>query len=102
MIAKPPFDTLEPLPGHPEYRLVAGSWMGRDEYEICGWHVVGEYTENGKPQRYWKAELAGLQRYGQIREARRSERREAWKEREAQEDEFTAYINALDDAKPQR
>ena len=46
---------------------------------------------NGRPQRYWKAELA-----------RRSERREAWKEREAQEDEFTAYINALDDAKPQR
>lgn len=97
---KPDFATLEALPGNPEYRHVAGSWMNREEYEMCGWHVVGEYVEAGKPQRYWKAELGGLQRYGRLVHQRNEDRKVARQGREAEEDEFTAYVNALDDAKP--
>ena len=99
-MTRPDFATLEALPGNPDYRMVHGSWMNREEYDMCGWHVSGEYVENGKTQRYWRAELAGMQRYGALLRQRKAERREAWQEREAEEDEFTAYVNAIDDAKP--
>jgi hypothetical protein len=99
-LSKPDFLTLEALAGNPQYRLVNGSWMDREEYEMCGWHVVGEYTEAGKPQRYWKAELDGLQRYGRLVHQRNQQRKAAWQDRDAVEDEFTAYVNALEDAKP--
>ena len=101
-MSKPDFLTLEALPGRPEYRIVNGSWMDREEFEMCGWHVIGEYPGSSGPVRYWKAELDGLRRYGRLVHQRSLDRKTAWQEREAAEDEFTAYVNALDDAKPTR
>ena len=100
-MSKPDFATLEAFPGNPDYRMVNGSWMNREEFDTCGWHVSGEYVDDtGKTHRYWQAELAGLQRYGRLIAERKADRRMARLEREAEEDEFTEYSNAVSDAKP--
>lgn len=98
---KPDFATLTPLLGHPELRQVAGAWIDREEYDVCGWHVDREYrTDDGKPARYWKATLDGLLRYGALVTTRKAQSKAAAITRGERDDEFTRYVEALDDAKP--
>ncbi len=102
-MSKPDFLTLEALTGHPEYRLVAGTWMDREQYDAEGWHVVGQHpSEHGEVILDWKAELGGLQRYGRLIHQRDVDRKRAWQTRNEADDEFAAYIEALEDAKPTR
>ena len=102
-MSKPDFLTLEALPNRPEFRKVAGTWMDREQFDVEGWHVVGQHpSEHGEVILDWKAELDGLQRYGRLIRQRSEDRKRSWQERNAADDEFTAYINALDDAKPTR
>lgn len=92
----PIFESLTALPGHPEMREVDGQWMGREQYEVCEWHVVKEEIEDGKPYRYWAATLAGLNRWSQLR----NERHLSWKERNETDQESDEYYRNLGKAKP--
>jgi hypothetical protein len=95
---RPDFTTLEALPGHPEMRQVDGTWMGREQYETEGWHVVREQTtEEGKPYLYWAATLDGLQRYGRLLAERTDRRRAAYRTRLEEEAEFRAYVDSLEE-----
>lgn len=102
MLTKPDFYTLEELPSHPERRLVDGTWMDQEQYDVEGWHVVGEYDrEDGTKTLYWKATLDGLQRYSQIKAKRRQDRHETWKARQEADDQWSSEIQQMiDDQKP--
>lgn len=101
-MTRPDFNTLPMLPGHPHLRLVAGSWIDREEYDVCQWHVVRTYeTDDGGTGAYWKATLDGLRRYGALKAQRKAERREQWADREAEDEAYRQYIDSLHDAKPQ-
>jgi hypothetical protein len=88
----PPFNTLEPLAGHPELREVNGSWMSEAQYTAEGWFVIREYTrDDGKTVRYWACSLEGIRKYGQMKQQRRS----AWQARRDAEDEYSDSITEL-------
>lgn len=85
------------------HRLVDGQPMTQEQYDVEDWRFEGTYTRSdGKEIPMWRAPLAGLRAYSALRRERQAERREAYRDRIAEEDEFTAYVNALDDAKPKR
>jgi hypothetical protein len=92
----PPFNTLEPLAGHPELREVNGTWMLEAQYIEEKWHVVREYrTDDGKPGRYWACSIKGIQDYGQKLRERKEERRSSWQARRDAEDEYSDSITEL-------
>ena len=97
----PAWDSLPQMPGHPELRQVDGTWMDRAQFDAEGWRVVREYTrDDGTTGHYWKASLEGIQRYAAVRRERKEARIASAQARDEHDAEFTAYINALDDAKP--
>jgi hypothetical protein len=92
----PPFNTLEPLAGHPELREVNGSWMTEEQYRAEGWFVIREYTrDDGKTVRYWAVNLAATQAYGRLRQQRKEERRSSWQARVDRDDEYSDSITEL-------
>lgn len=81
--------------------MVNGCWMNREQYDMEGWHVVGNYQrDDGKPAIYWKAELGGLQRYGALIHARDEARKRERQTRREADDEASDYYASLADAKP--
>jgi hypothetical protein len=94
---QPRFVDLPPVHGCPELRWVGSTMMGREEYALCGWHIVA-VSDAGV--QVWGAELDGLRRYDRAVTARRLERREAGRRRREDDESWRAHVDALDDAKP--
>lgn len=93
---RPDFQTLPMVDGHPHLRWVNGQAMDREEYDTCGWFVVGSHVaDNGKTVTIWKAELEGLQRYGAISHARTEAAKAAARARREYQDETDAYYSTL-------
>jgi hypothetical protein len=100
-MTRPDFNTLEAMVGRPDIRLVNGAWMDREEYETCGWHVVGQHPDpNGVIVFDWKAELAGLQKWGRLQGQRREDRKRSWSERNEADEESDEYYRNLGGRKP--
>lgn len=97
-----PWSDLEPKGS--DLKVVDGQPMDREQYDIEGWRLEHTYTPKGTGRvvPVWRATLEGLKRYTELRRTRREERKDAWLAREEEEDSFREYVNALDDAKPQR
>jgi hypothetical protein len=92
----PPFNTLEPLAGHPELREVNGSWMTEEQYRSEGWFVIREYTrDDGKTVRYWAVNLEAAQACGRLKQQRKEERRSSWQARVDRDDEYSDSITEL-------
>jgi hypothetical protein len=85
----------------PDHRLVDGVWMTREEYDVCGWHIVRTYETVGGTVHYWRATLEGLRRYGQLVAQRRSDRIAAAITRREADDEFSEHVESILDAKPE-
>lgn len=98
-MTRPDFQSLEAMPGRPDIRLVNGAWMDREQYELEGWFQT---TIPGDKQPYWVARLDGLRRYGHLLRERTQQRRLSWQARNAEDESFRQYVDALDDAKPTR
>lgn len=97
----PQFETLPNMPGEgPELRMVGGQWMDREQYRAECWHIAGEYVNDNGPQFLWRATLAGLHAYAQLRREQKSQRHELWLARDQADQEFRDYVDALLDAKP--
>lgn len=99
-MSRPDFQTLEAVPARPDLRIVDGRFMDREEYDTCGWFITDSHkADNGKTVTIWKAELAGLQRYGEIIHARREAAKAARRARNEYQEEADAYYSSLADSK---
>ena len=94
-MTRPDFLTLEAMPGRPDVRLVNGSWMDREEYDMCGWFVAGEYPGSNGPVRYWMATLEGLHRYGALVHQRNEEHKAARWARREEDDAWSSHVSSL-------
>lgn len=97
-----PWEELEPKGA--TLKVVDGQPMDREQYDVEDWRFEGSYSVSGSTSRVpiWRAPLGGLRRYAALRRDRKAEAREAYRDRVAEEDSFREYVDALDDAKPQR
>ena len=71
-------------------RLVGTTLMDEEQFRTEQWHV---------DRNEWRPTLAGLIRYGRLIGDRRNQRIAEARARRETEDEFTEYVESLDDAK---
>lgn len=92
----PAFDSLTPMPEDKSRRYVNGSWMEREEYDVCDWQLLKTYTtDSGNKGSYWAAPLAGLLRYSELRRQRRAEKKQAWQARQEADDSWSSHVESL-------
>lgn len=82
----PDFPTL-PKTSDVRFRMAGSRLVDDEQYRLEGW----EQCEHG----YWRISPEGCQEYVRLKDQRRAERKEAWQERESQEQAFTDWVNTL-------
>jgi hypothetical protein len=89
-----PWKDLEPK-GAADYKFVVGL-MTEEQYDVDNWQLEDTYkTDTGQVVSYWRAPLAGLQRWGAIKEQRHVERRSAWQARVDRDEEYSESMTEL-------
>lgn len=68
-------------------RLVATSIMDEEQFRVEGWHLY-RGTE-------WRPTIPGIHAYAALREKRRLERKQAWRQREERDTEWTREIERM-------
>lgn len=100
-MARPDFQTLTPMQGRPDLRLVNGTFMDREQYDTESWRIVKTYErDDGSRGAYWSAPLDGLQRWGRLCHERREASKRAWRERQEADDEWSNHVATLIEEKP--
>lgn len=71
--------------------------LSEEEIEAEGWQVVGTYDNpDGSKGHYWGVDPAKAAAYAERRVRERRERRTRWRQREAEEQAYTTWVNSLD------
>jgi hypothetical protein len=76
---------------------VGSQWVTEQEFEDEGWHPV--YVK-GIPQPYWVVDLTKIREVDRRYSSEKQTRIRNARDRRAEEEAYTEYVNALDDAKP--
>lgn len=87
----PRWDELPVIEGRPNTRLVNGTAMTREDYEVWDWRVLGTYvTDDGKSVQAWGVTYAGIEAANR----RTRERKVAARVRREADDEYSNQLIA--------
>jgi len=73
-------------------RLVGTTLMDEEQFNVEEWAEVRKGD--------WRPTLEGLQRYGQLREKRRQDRRADWQARQEEQDNWSKEIERMIEREP--
>jgi hypothetical protein len=78
---------------------VGSQWVTEQEFVDEGWHPV---HIPGFERHYWKVDLSKIREVDRRYAEEKRQRIENARDRRAEEEAYTEYVNALDDARPRR